>query len=164
MAEREPPELVVRVYQRADRPQIEAFRCAPYGKKWCVAAQKVIQEAPGAIASGGLNATIAVAAEVDSVIGVVVFGIEPPRPTHLLVYALGVILPRQRQGIGTRLKQAIMAAAASDTNTVSVVESRVHRANYPMIRVNDKLKVGKVKDPDDGEFWMTAVLVEPDYS
>jgi hypothetical protein len=33
-----------------------------------------------------------------------------------------------------------------------------------MIGLNKKLNVGTVKDPDDGEYLLTAVTVEPDRS
>lgn len=163
MADADPPGIIVRAYQEADRQKVETFRCAPYGPRWCEAAEKVIREAPGVIASGEYNAALAVADHKDDgVVGVVVFGIEPHRP--LMIYSLGVVIPRHRQGIGTRLKQAIMAAAATANNPpITVVVSKVHRNNYRMTRLNDKLGVGSTKDPDDGEFLMTAIRVEPEY-
>jgi len=164
MAGADPPRIVVREYRRADRPQVEAFRCAPVGERWCEAAEKIIREAPADIASDEYMAGIAVAADGSTVVGVVVFGFEtsPPRPHELVIFSLGVLRERHRRGIGTRLKEAVMAAAASDTNTVMAVLSRVHRANYRMIGLNDKLGVGKVKDPEDGEYLLTAVVVEPE--
>lgn len=56
-----------------------------------------------------------------------------------------------------------MAAAASAENaTVTAVVSRVHRANYRMIGLNNKLGVGSGTDPTDGEFMVTAVIPVPD--
>ncbi len=160
------PGVLIRQYQRVDRPQVEAFRCAHYGDKWCVAAEKIIQEAPGAIAPGGYFAGIAVAAEGRNVVGVVVFGFQPDRRSvsELIIFSLGVTIDRQRQDIGTRSKRAVMAAAADEANAVAAVVSTVHRANYRMIGLNKKLNVGTVKDPDDGEYLLTAVTVEPDRS
>jgi GNAT superfamily N-acetyltransferase len=147
----------IRLYADADRAQLECFRCAPYGKKWCVAAERIIHEAPGDIAAGEVEADIYVADDGGKVVGAIVIGPDPTDPEIDTVFSLGVLLERQNQGIGTELKYAAMVAIVE--NGRSLVGSEVHRRNAPMIAVNAKLGVTSWKNPEDGDYLLTLGLV-----
>ena len=151
----------IRTYDESqDRSQLEAFHCARLGEKWSRSAEQVIQDAPSAL-EGGTKCRILVADDDSTVVGAVVFGPEPGFDDRDIIYSLGVLIERQQQGIGTRLKQTVMSEnAASDPPRLVV--SQVHRNNYRMICLNNKLGVGADRDPSDGEYLLTAVRVEPE--
>ena len=69
-------------------------------------------------------------------------------------------MQRHREGIGTVLKLAAMGLAGARTDWPSAVGSNVHRNNYRMIGLNDKLGVAKEPDPDDGEYLLTVVKID----
>ena len=153
------PVEVRRYVDGSDRSQLEAFTCARYGEKWSEAAQQVIRDAPAAVGDDDIDCQILVADDDASVVGVVVFGADSDGRD--VIHSLGVVISRQRQGIGSRLKRAVMAVNAGTDPDRSVV-SHVHRNNYRMIRLNDKLGVKKEKDPLDGEYWIAVIRVAPE--
>ena len=54
-----------------------------------------------------------------------------------------------------------MADCAASYGRIELV-SIVHRKNFAMLRVNEKLGVTWVKDPSDGDYVLTGVIVEED--
>ena len=154
--------VLLRVSTPEDFPQLSQFNCARPGDKPALAAQQLIRRAPEMVSEGDLAAEIVVAADGDIVIGVAVYGLETPTTPHATIYSLGVVLNRQRQGHGTALKRAVMAEVAQRDGWPNVVASEVHRTNFKMIGLNDKLNVRRTQDPSDGEYLLCAVAVEVD--
>ena len=54
-----------------------------------------------------------------------------------------------------------MAEAAERDGWPNNIASEVHRRNYKMLGLNDKLGVARTKDPSNGEYWWSAIAVEP---
>jgi ribosomal protein S18 acetylase RimI-like enzyme len=158
--------IVLRIFREEDGAQVEGFRCAPYGDKAAKAAQEIIRRAPRAIGSGQYCAEgeISVAQDGDEIVGVVVYGIEVPDTPVVTIFSLGVLLRRQREGIGTLLKRAVMAEVAHRSGWPTTIASEVHRVNYKMLGLNEKLGVQRVRDPADGEYYLCAIAVEADMS
>jgi hypothetical protein len=148
------------LYSESDRDAVRKFRCAPFGDKPAKAAQKMIRGAPDAMENFGVHPVFILAKDNGDLVGAVIFGPESENAEVVTVFSLGVKLQRHREGIGTLLKGLAMAAAARRDNWPNAVASQVHRNNYKMIGVNDKLGVESDPDPEDGEFLITAVKVE----
>ena len=154
-----PPDITVRAYHEDDRAQLTDFKCHNYSQKWTKAAQKVLREAPEAIADPAVDAAIVVAADArNRVVGAAVYG---SRDGTNQIFSLGVVKDRRREGIGTGLKIAALADFAARGGRHDVF-SQVHRRNDAMLGLNDKLGVARDKDPEDGEFWILAIAVEPE--
>ena len=118
----------IRRYNRStDLRQLETFRCARYGEKWSRSAQKVIRNLPAAVEADA-DICIFVADDANAVVGAAVYGPETGFTDRDIIYSLGVILSRQRQGIGTLLKESVMAESAGRQPSRAVV-SQVHRKN-----------------------------------
>jgi hypothetical protein len=147
------------LYAPTDRPEVGRFRCAHYGDKAAEAAQKVIRGAPDHMADFGRDPMVVLARDEGDLVGVVIFG--PEDEEVVTVFSLGVKLSRQRQGIGTLLKICAMGITANRSDWPKSVASEVHRTNYKMIALNDKLGVSKVPDPTNGEFLLSAITVKP---
>jgi len=99
---------------------------------------------------------IAVAVEDNALIGAIVFG--PEGSTAVTVFAIGVIRPRQREGIGTMLKVAAVAEVAFNPDWPARIQSVVHRENTAMLRVNEKLGATIAVDPLDPRYVLTAIV------
>jgi ribosomal protein S18 acetylase RimI-like enzyme len=99
---------------------------------------------------------IAVARDREQIIGVAVYG--PDGTNAVTVWAIGVIRPRQRQGIGTALKVAALADVAYRPDWPGRVQSVVHRENLPMLRINQKLRARIEIDPLDVRYCLTAIV------
>ena len=149
-----------RVYQDTDRQAVERFSCAQLGNKAAEAAERVIRSAPEHLAEFGVWCWIVVAFDDSGIVGVIVFGLESEDDPAVTIFSLGVQLARQHQGIGTYLKRLILGVVAGMEGWPNSVISQVHRTNYRMIGLNKKLGVVSERDPEDGEFLITAILVE----
>jgi|SRR5579872_2444355 len=121
-------------------------------------AQRLIRRSPSLLdVPEGDPIEIVVAAEqVDHVIGVAVYG--PDGPDAVTIWSLGVIRPRQRQGVGTSLKTAVLAEVAFRPDWPAKVQSVVHRENAPMLRINEKLNARIDTDPLDVRYCLTALV------
>lgn len=159
MAGGEPCPVLVRGYVPSDRPQIEAFKCRRPYESYTRKPQQLIRRAAGLIECGNLDAEIFVADDVGRLVGVIVIGPDPTRTDADYVYAMGVLVERQCEGIGTRLKEAAMASTVV-AQPRRIVGSTVHRRNELMIAVNNKLRVTSFDDPDHRSYLLTTVLVE----
>ncbi len=148
------------MYHADDYAAVSNFRCAPYGDKPATRAQGIIRTAPDRLSEFGASAYITVAYDSTGITGVIVFGMEAADSPAVTIYALGVLLERQRQGIGTYLKSVIMRLVANVEFWPHAVASTVHRQNYKMKGLNEKLGVTQEPDPTDGEWLLTAVRVE----
>jgi Acetyltransferase (GNAT) family len=116
--------------------------------------------APDQLEDFGIDPQIVLMKHDGDLVGVAIFGLEYVDAPVVTVFALGVKLTRQREGIGTILKMAAMGVVARRLDWPSAVGSQVHRNNYKMIGLNDGLGIGKNVDPIDGEYWLTAASVE----
>ena len=154
--------MQLRECQPSDKAIVSRFRCAPYGNKPAKAAQKILRAAADNLSEFGVRRLLVLAHIDDELVGAILFGLEREDSPAITVWAMGVKLSRHRQGIGTVLKQMVMAEAATRDDWPNAVGSQVHRRNIAMIGLNDKLGVSREPDPDDGEFLMTLVAVEPD--
>lgn len=93
------------------------------------------------------------------IVGVVVYSLLGDSPG---IASLGVVRDRRCEGIGTRLKQGVMARFAAEMGAGAKVFSEVHRNNGPMLAINDKLGVKRELNPDNRAHWLCAVEVEPE--
>jgi ribosomal protein S18 acetylase RimI-like enzyme len=157
-----PPDITVRNYRETDRPQVVGFRCYDYGRKWTKAAQRIIRDAPETIVDSATPADAKIAVAVDQterIVGVAVYGVRADGVRE--IFSLGVIKDRRREKIGTGLKLAVLAEFAASGGRQDVFSS-VHRRNDAMLGLNDKIGVEREKDPDNGEYWISAIAVEPE--
>lgn len=116
----------------------------------------MIREAAGELGVDP-NLDCLIAEDDDRIVGVVVFNPCDRRGFGVIV-SIGVVQDMQRNGIATDLKGQAMnnCSAAGATKTIS----SVHRRNYKMQGVNDKLGIQSIEDPADGKYMLyTAELV-----
>jgi GNAT superfamily N-acetyltransferase len=148
--------LDYRVFREADREAVRRFRCAT-ALTWEKEAEQVIRRAPATIDDPNEEPVeIILATERDRLLGVAVFG--PDGPDAVTIWAIGVIRPRQGQGIGTQLKVTALAEVTYRPDWPSRVQSVVHTENGPMLRINEKLRVQMGRDPDDPRYVLTAII------
>lgn len=150
--------VLIRKYQARDRVQIESFVCVPPGQRWRLVAQEIIRESPEECEVG--NAEIFVAVEEPEVLGVIVSHADPQGEPKWEICSIGVVIPRQNQGIGQSLKRAVIAEIVARSGPREFI-STVHRLNGPMIAINRKLEAEMMPDPLDGEHLLTLVRAEP---
>jgi hypothetical protein len=148
----------IRPYEKRDREQIESFVCVPHGQRWRLNAQVVIHEAPGECEEEHVN--VLVAAEQENVLGVAVYRQSPKDSTKCEICSIGVVIPRQNQGIGLSLKTALITSVITTTDIREFV-STVHKRNGAMLKINERLEATTEKDPEDGEYWLTLVKARP---
>lgn len=93
------------------------------------------------------------------IVGVVVFqtDIEDLPLPSMTILSLGVAHDMRRKGIGTDLKQSVMAEAESLGRFLVV--SEVHRANTAMLALNAKLGVGRADLLTPDEYYPHLVVV-----
>lgn len=127
-----------------------------------MAAQAVIRESPDLLTRPGswAEGEVVVADDHGTVVGAVVYGLEAWPVDYVTIFSLGVVVARQRQGIGTALKMAVMGEVAERDGWPKTIASEVHRTNYRMIGLNDKLGVTRTRDPTDGEYLICGIAVE----
>jgi RimJ/RimL family protein N-acetyltransferase len=159
--ERPPPRpdgVVIRRYCQADAQSLREFKCITVGaRKWTRMAQLVIREAPDTFEE--VDQQIFLAADPNGlVVGVIVFGVVNHSSLVGEIFSLGVINGWRRKRIGTELKMAALAEIASWK--IAVVASTVHRANHPMLALNEKLGVQTRKDPEDPEYLLSVLVIE----
>lgn len=154
-------QVLLSVLRAEDCQQVEAFCCANHGDSPALSAQMVIREAPAAIASKDycFDGEVVVAHDQDEIVGVAVYGLEKAGVDYVTIFSIGVILHRQREGVGTRLKRGVMAETALRDGWPTNIVSQVHRRNHKMLGLNDKLGVRRSKDPGDGDYFMCAIAV-----
>jgi L-amino acid N-acyltransferase YncA len=153
----DPPEI--RRYDRSrDRLQIEAFVCARRRRPWARDAQDILRASPGAVDDGEALEILVAVDSIGAVVGVAVFSPDPSRPDVYWSRSIGVCVPRQREGIGMRLKQAVAAEVASRNPMVRAdLLSEVHRKNQEMNGLNRKL--GCTSDTRD-KHYLTIMPIE----
>lgn len=155
-------DVEIRRYREADREAVESFRCVTPGQQhWTRPPEQCIRCAPADI-SEGVDAALFVAEEKPSgrIVGIIVFGPDLDVEGQHRIHAMGVVLDRRRQGIGTRLKVAALVEIATTVGHRAVF-SRVHRNNVAMIGLNDKLRAEKELDPDHPAHFISVVVVNP---
>jgi RimJ/RimL family protein N-acetyltransferase len=148
----------IRPYEESDRIQIESFTCVHPWHRWRIVAQQIIRESPDECEKGG--AEISVAYEGPEIVGVAVYREEPSDASKWEICSIGVLIPRQNQGIGTRLKQAVLAEVVARKGTWDVI-STVNKRNGPMLAINRKLEAQMRDDPDDSKHILTLIRAEP---
>lgn len=94
-----------------------------------------------------------------AVVGVILYGREEDK---YVVYSLGVVRDRRREGIATMLKKAAVADLVEACGGRIDVLSLVHRRNVAMRAVNEKLGASSERDPTDGEYLLTGYAAEPE--
>lgn len=147
----------MRAYQPLDRAQIESFVCVPNGQRWRIVAQTIIRECPDECESG--HAEVFVAAEGSTIFGVIVFRGASEEGTKWEICSIGVLIPRQNQGIGLSLKRAVIAEIVA-RNGIGDFISTVHKLNASMRAINKKLEAEESPDPLVSEHLLTLVKAE----
>jgi ribosomal protein S18 acetylase RimI-like enzyme len=154
--------LVFNRFAPSDRDEVCRFRCAEKDDDPGRATEKAIQWMPDDIGNYGPRAEFVLARRDGELVGVVVCGPADDDSVAVTVYALGVKEECHRQAIGSVLKLFVMGLAATRDDWPNVVGSQVHQENFRMNAVNDLLGVARQQDPDDVEYFQTAVIVDID--
>jgi ribosomal protein S18 acetylase RimI-like enzyme len=121
-------------------------------------AQAIIRESPDECESG--DAVVSVAHEGASIIGIIVYREEPSDASKWEICSIGVLIPRQDEGIGTSLKEAALAEIVARKGTWDVI-STVNKRNAPMLAINRKLGAEMRDDPDDSKHILTLIKAVP---
>ena len=145
----------IRRYIDADASQLRSFTCSTPGQRWTKPPQKIIRAAPDAEECPSVFVAEDLKTDKGRILGVIVFDLEQP-----YIHSVGVVRDRRREGIGSSLKRASLAEMVALVGTVTAVSS-VHKKNIPMIKLNEGLGVKSTKDPEDGDYLLSAILVEP---
>lgn len=144
----------VRRYVEDDAAQLRSFTCSTPGQRWTKPPQKIIRAAPDADECPSIFVAEDLKFDRGRILGVIVFQVD-----ELYINSMGVVRDRRREGIGTALKQASLAEMVALGGTVTAVSS-VHKKNIPMLKLNDGLGVVATRDPEDGDYMLSAILVE----
>jgi hypothetical protein len=148
----------IRPYEGRDKAQIKAFVCVQPWQRWRLVAQEIIQESPEECENG--DAEILVAVEGQAVLGVIVFRKDSQVPNTWESCSLGVLIPRQRQGIGEGLKIAAIEEVVSRDGVLDFI-STVNKRNEAMLALNDKLGAETRDDPLDSKHVLTLLKAAP---
>ena len=136
---------------------LQAFRCATSKSgTYATAAQTVLRECAGDLGKADVDCLVAV--EHGTIIGAVIY---IPRDGRGFGYikSIGVARAKQSHGIGEDLKRQVLDNCSRAG--VKRVASEVHRNNGKMRRVNEKLGITAILDPEDGKFYFYAAELVP---
>lgn len=153
----------VRRWAPSDLPAIAEFCCADYGQDWTRDAERVLRNgaeelAAEAEAENQIHDCLVAIADGDSrLLGIILF-VPCDARKSLHVESVGVVRDFRDRGVGTELKRR--AVATSLVAGATRVASEVHRRNFPMHRVNQKLEIEWKPDPKDGEYRLYASPIE----
>lgn len=146
--------------RQSDADALAHYECVTPGQRHTKAAQRVIRDAAKHLAGGGDQVHIDLAVEDSGrIVGAIVYGYDDGRA---VIQSLGVVIDRRREGIGTRLKQGVLAHFVTEKGPGVVVFSEVHKNNSPMRKLNQKVGVTEELDPDDRSRFLCAIKVIPD--
>ncbi len=162
---------IFRLAEPKDAEQIAQLRCANPNERWTRDVERAVRsDLAEAVADGDPEYCVHVAVDTRTavIVGVVAHGSvswEDPdgdsAERSSYIHALAVVHEHRRRGIGERLKLDVLNEAAEAG--MKLVTSNVHRKNFAMKALNDKLGVASDRDPQDGEMYFTvAGIAEAD--
>jgi hypothetical protein len=146
--------------RKSDADALAHFKCVTPSQRYTKAAQRAIRDAAKHLAEGGDQVRVDLAVENSGrIVGAIVYGYDDG---HAVIQSLGVVRDRRLEGIGTRLKEGVLAHFVTESGPGIVVFSEVHKNNFPMRKLNKKLHVTEELDPDDRSRFLCAIKLTPD--
>lgn len=144
----------IRLTRELDAYALRGFVCKTPGLKFTLRLQQLIRgDLADAVADESSETCVHVAEDRGRIVGVIAHS-PVANSTQEHISVLAVVPDRRRERIGISLKSVVLYEVRD--RGVEAVTSEVDKRNFPMIRLNEKLRAVADNNPDDAKSLFTV--------